>query len=957
MTSDRGAGHRGQNLDADLDLWRRAEILFEAALDWPPAQRGRFLERACGRDSTLRRAVESLLRHDEESPDFLEKPILAPAIGEGSDEALEESDGEGLDDRWIGRTLGAYRLVRRLGAGGMGVVFLAERTDGEVDQQVAVKILHDANFGGAFLRALRRERQILVRLDHPHIARAFDGGTTEEGLPFVVLEYLDGLPITEYCDTGRLGVAERLELFRKVLGAVDYAHRHLVVHRDLKPSNILVNRAGEPKLLDFGIAKLLDEPRLEERTQTQDRFLTPSYASPEQMSGEPASTASDVYALGVLLHELLTGLRPVDVGTKGEDPSPSSAVTLVETSTAGGDAPPIRAELRGTTPEGLRRQLKGDLDAIVGRCLESSPHDRYRSASDLEEDLRRHVFGLPVLAQAPRWTYRLGKFVRRHRLGVALASLAVAALLAAGVQIVRQSYEVARERDLAEEAREEAEEVTTFLTEAIQLSDPYYRPDLDLEPGVDVTVREVLEYSASKIEDRFVDRPTLQARLLHTIGTVYGSLSRPEESEALHRKALELRRQRVDERPLELVESLNGLVFIYVDSGRLELAAEPVAEAIALSRGAAEAGLVHLSESLTNGGMLAFFRGELEAAEQHLREALDIRRAALPPDHQGQILGRTYLARILTRRGSLDEAESLLDEAMAICLEAEGKDHARYTSVAGDLAWLLTVKGEHAKAEAYYRDALEILNQKFGPDHSRTLEARGALGMALVEAGDLPQAEEILRDNIARRQRVRPDDTYGAALAINNLALILMSNGRPQDAEPLFRQGLQLLEASGEQGARDINVIQRNLARALLANGRAAEAEPLYLEALATLRKEQAEGTWRYGSGLSGLAGVLLALDRLDEALETASQGEAVLVEALPEGHVRIANVRRVRGAVLTALGRYDEAEAALLESYAVLEKVAEAEPNHFRRVRSRLVELYDAWGRPELAGPYRDGV
>ncbi|MEM8997379.1 MAG: serine/threonine-protein kinase, partial [Acidobacteriota bacterium] len=261
-------------LDADLELWRRAELVFEAALDAPSDERGRFLERACGSDPTLRRAVETLLRHDVEHAHFLETPVLDVHSGPAT------SDAEAApDDPWVGRRLGAYRLVRRIGSGGMGAVFLAERVDGEVEQQVAVKILHDAGFDGAFLRALRRERQILVRLDHPHIARAFGGGTTEEGLPYLVLEYLDGLTITEYCDASRLGVAERLELFRHVLDAVDYAHRHLVVHRDLKPSNILVTRAGEPKLLDFGIATRLGAPGLDEPTRTRDRFLTPGYAS------------------------------------------------------------------------------------------------------------------------------------------------------------------------------------------------------------------------------------------------------------------------------------------------------------------------------------------------------------------------------------------------------------------------------------------------------------------------------------------------------------------------------------------------------------------------------------------------------------------------------------------------------------------------------------------------------
>ncbi|MDA8020881.1 MAG: serine/threonine-protein kinase [Thermoanaerobaculia bacterium] len=946
----------------DIEGWRRAEVLFEAALDWPEPERATFLERACAGDDHLQEAVASLLHRDSGDTSFLETPLFQP-------QSLESSPGP--ENQWVGRRLGVYQVAQPIGAGGMGCVYLGERVDGEVEQQVAIKVLREEAESSYLLRALRRERQILADLDHPNIARYLDGGTTPGGRPYLVMEYLDGPTLVQFCDAARLDVSQRLELFRKVCDAVDHAHRHLVVHGDLKPSNILVTEAGEPKLLDFGIAELLDASKSEPGApEAIGRFFTPSYASPEQCAGEPASTASDVYSLGVLLFQLLTGLRPRDLSVISigandrprtvDRPSTAIAPSAAAVASRGPEddrtlePPEFRAEVRNATPRQLRRRLAGDLDHIVQRCLHRRPADRYRSVGELAEDVHRHLHRLPVVARSPRWSYRLGRFVVRHPLGVALSSLALLALAGLGLGIVQQSRVVAEERDRAQESSAEAEEVTSFLTEAIELSDPFYRSDSDLNPGDRVTVNEVLDFSAEKIRRRFTDRPTLQARLMATIGTVYGSLARTDEAEALHRDALAIRYRHAAERPGELIDSLNGLVFILVDTGRLSEAAPLAEEAVARSRRLEPEDGVRLAESLTNSAMLDYFGGDLVVAEDGLREALSLRAAWLPPDAEDQILNRTYLARVLSQRGKLDEAESFVREALEICLRAERRDHVRLSTVFGDLAWLLTEKGDHAGAEPYYRQALEILESKFESGHPSVIEARGGLGLFLREKGDLAGAEEALRANLAERRANAETQPTGLAITLNNLGLVFADAGRPKEAEPLFREALTIATSNGGDSRRSLPSVLRNLADVLRAMGKPALAEPLLRDAADLLRDGVGSDSPRFANALTSLAAVLVDLERFDEALDLGRQAEGILVAALPAGHRRIALARGAIGAALTGLGQFEEAEPLLLQGLEDLRRTTARHPRAVRAARLRLVQLYDAWGRPADADRHR---
>lgn len=415
------------------ERWQQVKALFEQALERPPDERAAFLDQACHGDEALRREVRSLLSSHDDAPGFLDQPLSLDAPS-GDDGAAH-----------TGQRIGAYRLVREIGHGGMGAVYLAERADGQFHQQVAVKFVRHGVDSATLRRRFRAERQILARLDHPHIARLIDGGVSENGLPYLAMEYVEGTRIDHYCDAHHLSTNKRLRLFLAVCKAVHYAHQNLIVHRDLKPSNILVTEGGTVKLLDFGIAKLLDDNAaatpLDEAPRTGMRVMTPEYASPEQIRGEPVTTAFDVYALGIILYELLAGQRPYRLSglSPGEmerivcekaPARPSTAVTReAQTDAMRAATPEEISRMRSTQPDKLRRRLAGDLDTLVMMALHKDPSRRYRSVGQLSEDLRRHLDGLPVTARPDSFAYRISKFIRRHWMGVAAAVFIFVSLL------------------------------------------------------------------------------------------------------------------------------------------------------------------------------------------------------------------------------------------------------------------------------------------------------------------------------------------------------------------------------------------------------------------------------------------------------------------------------------------------------------------------------------------------
>ena len=648
----------------DPERWHEVERIFYEALDRPAQARADFLARRCGADARLRTDVERLLALDATDDDLIAR------FG-----ALPEGIGQ-RPDPLIGRQVGSYRLVARIAAGGMGVVYRAVRVDGLYEREVAVKLVRSEVPSEVALRRFDLERRLLASLDHPHIARLYDGGTTPEGTPYLVMEYVHGRPIDRWCDEKHLALAQRLELFAVVCRTVHFAHENLIVHGDLKPPNVLVDETGAVKLLDFGLSRLLESAEKRapvERTATLARLLTPEYASPEQWRGEPLTASADVYSLGVVLYVLLTGSKPLSTAHKSagqwertllEETAirPSARVARRRGSPRGPDEPTPEAVAasQGTTPERLARLLRGDLDRITLMALHKEPARRYPSAAALAEDVERHLRGLPVRAREDSLSYRTWTFVRRNRLAVAAGTAVLVAPSAALVFSLRAEGHARRD---AEHARIEAESFRQIadLNRVAFLAARHEPPARQID-----TLRAKVMDQAEHVRRRFATQRHLQANLLDALGLfcLRAGLGEDEAS-ALMQEARALRELEFGPRSLEIALSLRSLADLEQHAGHPERAVQLLEQALALHRGASE---VHTDVALaaTELATVLFELGRHEEARPLFEEALALRRARLGARAPPVADSLEALARVLLAGGEAGSAAACLREALEI---------------------------------------------------------------------------------------------------------------------------------------------------------------------------------------------------------------------------------------------------------------------------------------------------
>jgi serine/threonine-protein kinase len=806
----------------------------------------------------------------------------------------------------------------------MGAVYLAVRDDDEFKKQVAIKLLRRGMSTDDLVRRFRNERQILASIDHPNIARLLDGGTTPEGLPYFLMEYVEGEPIDRYCDRHSLSVGERLELFRTVCAAVHFAHQNLVVHRDLKPGNILVTADGVVKLLDFGIAKLLRPELYSDRaevTRFEERLLTPEYASPEQARGETVTTASDVYSLGVLLYELLSGHPPYRLAGMslhevtrviGEvDPrKPSTVIGEVEErrqadGTTTKVTPEIVSRTREGRPDRLRRRLVGDLDAIVMKAMRKEPHRRYGSAEQLSEDIRRHLEGHPVTARKGTFSYNAGKFVRRHRGGVFMAAAAVVALVAFSAVLAVQSARLARARDRAEREAAKARAVSSFLQETLASANPYEGQ------GRKVAVVEVLQAASKKVSRSFADQPEVAAAIRQTVGKTYASLGLLEEAEPWLRQALQMRQDALGREHPDVAASMDDLARLLRDKGQSEEAERMCREALAMRRKLLGNESMEVATSLVSLGRILDNRGRYEAAEAQYRESLAIRRRLRGDESADVAESLNNLATVLQARSHYERAEPLLRESLAIRRGLLGDDHPLVSESRNNLANLLQNEGDLEAAEALYRETLAADRASLGDSHPDTAITLNNLGTLLSSRGDYDAAEPLLRESLAIRRKALGSEHPDVAVSLNNLAVLSYRKGDYESAESRHREALRLMKKLLGAEHPDIAVALYNLARAIQARGAPRRAEPVYLEALAMARK------------------------------------------LLGPRHVVLGAALSSYGSCLTDMKRYREAEEKLIEAHGMLKALLGEGHERTKQTAARLLRLYEAWGRPDEAAKY----
>ena len=851
--------------------------LFETAAGLDPDRRAVFLEGVSALDPVLRQEVEALLADRERTPlpraDGSTAPLglpaqtLTAAVGETAPPADEGAAMEG-------RRIGPYRVLRALGRGGTGAVYLAVRVDDQFRKNVALKLLRRGMETGDLILRFRRERQILAALEHPHVAQIHDGGATEDGLPYFVMEYVEGQPIDRYCDSRRLTLRQRIELFLKVCAAVHFAHQHLVVHRDLKPANILVTTEGSPKLLDFGIAKLLrPDETAEELTRVDMRPMTPEYASPEQVRGEPITTASDVYSLGVVLYELLSGHRPYRIRTLElaeivrvvceEGPArPSAAVERVEEVTTPDGTlrmldPETVSRSRGASPARLRRQLSGDLDNIVSTAMRKEHGRRYASVAELAEDLRRHLEGLPVRARPDTFLYRTGKFVRRHRAGVAVATAFLVALVAFGAAMAAQSRRLAVQRNRAENEAAKAQAINTFLQETLGSANPTDGI------GREVTVLEVLGKAAATIERSFATQPQIEAAVKNTMGSTYLRLGRYDEAEPLLRSALAIR------------------------------------------RGAEQA--PDVAESLTNLGGLMLYRGDYKGAEALFREALALRRQQ-HVRHPDVAASLNNLALSLNYQGEHGAAEPLYREALAMRRELLGQEHRAVAESLNNLAFLLHDKGDYEGAERMYREVLALDRKLVGNDHPDLATDLDNFASLLDDKGDGAAAEPLFREALAIRRKALGEKHPDVAKSLNNLASLLERRDDYEAAEPLYREAIAIRRELFGRAHPDLATNLNNLARLLTKAGRYEEALRLFQEAHRMYREALGESHYLLASSRANFGHCLQRMGRYPAAERELLASLASLRSALGERHERTRNAADYLTSLYKAWGKPQEA-------------------------------------------------
>ncbi len=783
---------------------RKAEIdrHFAAALDLPSDRVEPYLDALRERDAELASAVEALLEAAD-NPDVrlapgrcLEGPIWEELAEESADSPSP-----------VGTMIGAYRIVGELGRGGMSVVYLAERADRSFEHRVAIKFFGATGADG--LRRFEQERQILATLNHPGIARLLDGRVDEHGRPYIVMELVEGRPIDRYCDEEDLTVDGRLRLFGKIARAVEYAHRNLVVHRDLKPSNILVTPDGQVKLLDFGIAKLL-EPGMAGRfaappTRDAMRVLTPEYASPEQLRGERITTSSDVYQLGLLLYELLTGDRPFDL----------DGATAADVERVICDERPPRPSSRG-----LRgRRLDGDLDNIVLKALEKEPERRYSSVRDLRGDLERYVRGLPVSARKPTLGYRAGRFVRRHAAGVATAAVLVLLLVGYAVTVTVQ-----RQRVAAEAAR--TEQLKEFLASLFVQANP------GVSKGADPTATELVEAGAGRVEAELAGQPDIQAEMMALLGEVYGTLGRYDLAAEQLESALAIQRRLHGSVHPDAVRTGRLLAEILHYEGRYAEAEGLMRDVIAARRHLYGTNSVEVAVTLNDLGDLLHSRGELIRAERVLRLTVRIQGAIGEDDHE---LARALrdLGNVLRDRGAYEEAEPLYRESLTISLSALGAVDPIVARTQNEFAVLLAETGRHAAADSVLAEILSVYGVLYPDGHPMVGTTYRNLGRLRLREGRPVEARRMLERSLASYRRQFPEENAFIPRAQRFLARALLESGEPEAAADLADEVVDRLRGLGLHRHRAVADALETSGFARLATGRQAEGIELLREALA----------------------------------------------------------------------------------------------------------------------------
>jgi serine/threonine protein kinase/Tfp pilus assembly protein PilF len=868
--------------------WKRIQELFLSAAELPPSEQSDFLLSECGEDAVLRDEVDAMLREDADAESLLDGDLSDATT------ALFGDFHQSPDDP----TFAPYHIVKLIGEGGMGIVYLANRED--FRHSVALKVLRDGLFSPERRERFAYEQTTLAQLKHPNIAQIFHAGTTQHGTPWFAMEYVEGKPITDYCRV-LASVEERLRLFRDVCEAVLFAHQHLVIHRDLKPSNILVQVDGKAKLLDFGIAKRLEDIRQPvEQTATTIHTMTLAYASPEQILGAPLGIQTDVYSLGVILYELLTGVRPFDLSNPGRT---ESERIILETQ----PAPPSVVQRDSPSVSRLspvREAAWKDLDALCLTAMHKDLNRRYKSVEALLRDIDHFLKQEPIEARPDSFRYRFGKFVIRNRGALAMTA-AITALIAGLVLFFAARLTKARNVALAENRR--TQRIESFMLNLFDGGDKTSGPSEDLRV---LTLLDRGVKSASTLNSE----PSVQAELDETLGHIYQNLGRFDAAEPLLRSSVELQTNVTGRDDPDTAGRLISLGMLRLDEGKVQEAEQLVRQGLAIDRrhlpprdpaiARAESALGHVLED----------HGAYPEAVNVLSDALQVQSAQ--PDQSSELSNTMHgLADAQYYLGHLAEADALDKQALAMDTRVYGKVHPRVADVAFDLGLIQHDLGHDAEAERYYRQSLAINQEWYGLEHPRTALSIAAVGQSLIYQSQYEKAAPLLAQALAIQKRVLPNNHPQIAMGYNTLGLLEIRRGHLGDAEQDFSRMEEInRDAYGDRHYL-VGIAQLNLGQVYLLQKQYARAEAEYREALSRFK------------------------------------------EKLPPGHASTAIAENQLGHILVLEKRFKEAELQLLSGYGSLTKQPSGQEARLQQARSDLITVYDNLHEPDQAERFGAGI